>query len=132
MKVEEALLKSEKIIFIWSAIIKIVEFTIKKKIKAKIILDQYKEKYDNKNKNIKRIIKLINNDKNNNVCIIISSSINNKDVRQSLIKTWFPEYDLEIPFLSNYIYYDFLFNSKLIVEKDDTLSEKKRNTSILL
>ena len=117
----------EKIIFIWSAIIKIVEFTIKKKIKAKIILDQYKEKYDNKNKNIKRIIKLINNDKNNNVCIIISSSINNKDVRQSLIKTWFPEYDLEIPFLSNYIYYDFLFNSKLIVEKDDTLSEKKRN-----
>ena len=90
-------------------------------------MDQYKEKYDNKNKNIKRIIKLINNDKNNNVCIIISSSINNKDVRQSLIKTWFPEYDLEIPFLSNYIYYDFLFNSKLIVEKDDTLSEKKRN-----
>ena len=110
---------------IWESIIEIVKFLINNKIKSKVILDQYKELYDKDNKNIKEIINLISKDSSNNVKLIISSSINNNDVRSLLLKTWFPDYDealLSFP----YSYFDNLFNSNSIIESDKSLSKNQR------
>ena len=111
---------------IWKSIIKLVKFMKKNKIKAKIILDQYKQKYDLKYENIIEIISLINKNKYNNVKLIISSSINNKDVRNSLLSKWFPEFDIKISFYLNYVYFDILFDSTSLIENDNSLSDKKK------
>ena len=122
-KLKEAI---EKRNLIWESTIELVKFTINNAIKAKIILDQYKEAYDKDNINIKEIIDLIIKDKLNNVHLIISSSINNKDVRNSLLKQWFPNYNKKISILFDYDYYAILFNSKLYVQEDKDLSEIKK------
>ena len=113
-------------IYVWESIIEIVKFTIENHIKTTIILDQYKELYDKDNANIKDIIDLINKDSFNNVKLIISSSINNKDVRNSLLKTWFPIYNQNILLLFEYNYFDNLFDSKSIVDNDKKLSHIQR------
>ena len=118
--------KLENILQIWESIIEIVKFTIENKIKSKIILDQYKEKYDKDKKNLQKIINLINADSSNKVRLIISSSINNKDVRNSLLKSWFPEYDIKMSFHLNYIYFDILFDTTIVIENDKSLSDKKK------
>ena len=110
---------------IWESIIEIVKFLISNKIESKVILDQYKELYDKDNKNIKEIIDLINKDSSNKVKLIVSSSINNNDVRSLLLKTWFPDYD-KVSLLFPYSYFDNLFDSNLIVEFDQSLSESQR------
>ena len=96
---------------IWESIIEIVKFLISNKIESKVILDQYKELYDKDNKNIKEIIDLINKDSSNKVKLIVSSTINNNDVRSLLLKTWFPDYD-KVSLLFPYSYFDNLFDSK--------------------
>ena len=111
---------------IWDSIIITVEFIIEKKIKSKIILDQYKELYDKNNENIKKIIDLINKDNSNSVKLIISSSINNKDIRHSLLKTWFHNYNIKILHLFSYNYFYNLFDAKSIIDNDKSLSKDKR------
>jgi hypothetical protein len=59
------------------------------------------------------------------VKLIVSSSINNNDVRSLLLKTWFPDYD-KVSLLFPYSYFDNLFDSNLIVEFDQSLSESQR------
>ena len=118
--------KIEKKNLIWESIIETIKFAITKHIKTKIILDQYKEAYDKDNSNIQTIINLINNDTLNNVPLIISSSINNKDIRNSLLKMWFPNYNSKISVLFKYTYFDYLFDSKSYVLKDNDLSKTKK------
>ena len=122
----------EKRTLIWESIIELVKFTINNSIRAKIILDQYKEAYDKDNRNIKEIIDLINKDKLNNVHLIISSSINNKDLRNSLLKLWFPNYNKKISNLFNYDYYDYLFDSKLLYKKTKIYQKLKKNILIII
>ena len=96
--------KIENQLLIWESIISVVDFVLKKNIKTKLILDQYKESYDENYNNIKTIINLISKNKENQMKLIISSSINNKDVRDSLLKSWFKDFFKEKP-LFEYIYF---------------------------
>ena len=57
--------------------------------------------------------------------LIVSSTINNNDVRSLLLKTWFPDYD-KVSLLFPYSYFDNLFDSNLIVKFDQSLSESQR------
>ena len=84
------------------------KFLISNNIESKVILDQYKELYDKDNKNIKEIIYLINKDSSNKVKLIVSSSINNNDVRSLLLKTWFPDYDKSILMIILIIFQNFI------------------------
>lgn len=115
----------EEALFIWECIKCVVNFVIKENIKTKLIIDQYKELYDSNFENIKEIIKIINYAKNDIIKLIISSSINNKDVRNCLLKSWFPHRFKEIPVFI-YIYFSTLFDSENIIKEDTTLNEKKK------
>ena len=84
------------------------KFLISNNIESKVILDQYKELYDKDNKNIKEIIDIINKDSSNKVKLIVSSSINNNDVRSLLLKTWFPDYDKSILMIILIIFQNFI------------------------
>lgn len=119
----------EEKLLIWECIVFVVEFVLSKKMKAKIILDQYKEYYDKNYYYIKIIIKKIDKNDNDIVKLIISSSINNKDVRDALLRIWFKEKltekkedDLTLP----YIYFNDLFRCEELIEADTTISEKKK------
>ena len=72
-----------------------------------LILDQYKEKFDNNYYYIKKINDILKDDKNNYVRIIISSSINDKDVRISLLNKWLKEKDENI---FTYKYYHYMID----------------------
>ena len=86
----------------------ILEYVISNNIESKVILDQYKELYDKDNKNIKEIIDIINKDSSNKVKLIVSSSINNNDVRSLLLKTWLPDYDKSILMIILIIFQNFI------------------------
>lgn len=118
--------KIENQLLIWESIISVVDFVLKKNIKTKLILDQYKESYDENYNNIKTIINLISKNKENQMKLIISSSINNKDVRDSLLKSWFKDFFKEKP-LFEYIYFSELFNSDKLINNDNTLSNQKKD-----
>ena len=118
--IQEQLLSTNKI---WNSIIKIINFVIKENIEIQFILDQYKEKLDLNFENIKTIFNLIKTE-GAKVSIIILSSINDKDVRLSLLNLWF---GIEKNSFLNYIYLSTLFNVKIIIEKDTSLSLKKKN-----
>ena len=87
-----------------------------------VILDQYKEKFDLNYENIKTIFNLIKKEGAKD-SIIILNSINDKDVRLSLLNLWF---GMEKNSFLNYIYLSTLFNTKIIIEKDTSLSPKKK------
>ena len=114
---------------IWESIYFILNFIINEKIEIQIVLDQYQEKLDINYKYIKNIIELIKN--NNIISIIIVSSINDKDVRLSLINLWFGG-QKNITFL-NYIYLTSLLDNntmKNIIDNDTSLSILKKQMII--
>ena len=119
-KIKEQLLSTNKI---WNSIIKIINFVIEEKLEIQFILDQYKEKLDFNYENIKTIFNLIKKE-GAKVSIIILSSINDKDVRLSLLNLWF---GIEKKSFLNYIYLSTLFNIKIIIDKDTSLSLNKKN-----
>ena len=91
-----------------------------------LILDQYKEKFDNNYYYIKKINDILKDDKNNYVRIIISSSINDKDVRISLLNKWLKEKDENI-FTYKYYHYMIDVNRFLnIIKNDNSLSSLKK------
>lgn len=123
-KFKELIKKLENVCFYWEAIISIIEYFIKAKIKIIMILDQYKEKFDHNYENIKTISDILEADSKNMVSIIISSSINDKDVRNSLIFQWLKDKNSNNIF--EYKYYNILINIIQNITSDKTLTEKKR------
>ena len=117
----------QKKAIIWEVIQDIIQFIIDKKIKVKVILDQYKEQLDKSFSEIQKLINLVKNDKLNSINLIISSSLNNKDVRKFMLKVWFPEKYQNISLLFNYYYYYSLFDSKKIIDNDLSLTSKQRD-----
>ena len=119
----------EKKIIIWECIEAFINFAIKNNIKIELVLDQYKEKYDNNYSHINAIINTINGDQNkeNIIRLIISSSINNKDVRRSLLELFLgTKSPMEKP-LFKYIYIFRLFDFEKIIEEDTSLSQVKKD-----
>ncbi len=66
----------------------IINYFIKNKIKINFIFDQYKEKLDPNYNYVKKFKTILEKDSDDIIYIIISSSINDKDVRNSLITQW--------------------------------------------
>ena len=109
----------------WEAISLSIQFCIDKKIYSTFILDQYKEDFDPTFDNLKKLKQMINVDSNNFVKLIISSSINNKDIRDFIIKKYiykFAKQDL----INDYLYIPILFQLTDIQGLIDMLSETKR------
>ena len=117
----------EKVTNFWNGIIEAIKFFIMDKIKMNLIFDQYKEKYDKNYKNIKEISELLEKDSDNYVSIIISSSINDKDVRDSLINEWINENENRL-FL--YSYFINLINIKNNISEDKSLTENQKKMII--
>jgi len=112
---------------IWDSIYLIFDFMAQEEIEIQFILDQYQEKLDNNYENIKRIIELIK--KNQNILsVILLSSINDKDVRLSLIDFWFNE--TKSNSLLKYRYLATLFDMKSIIDKDTSLNKVKKDMII--
>ena len=74
--------KLEKINNIWDTIFELCKFFKEEKLSLCIIFDQYQEKIDIENRNIKNIINLIGSI--NNIDIIISRCINENEVKNIL------------------------------------------------
>ena len=116
----------EKNSIIWDSILDIVKFIIEKRLKIILILDQFKQKFDNNYSNISQIIKLIKKDESESIRLIISCSLNNKDVRIFLLKSWFPNKYKKVFSLFNYYYFYSLFESKKLIDNDLALTTKQR------
>ena len=112
---------------IWESIICVINFAIKENIKIKFILDQYKEKLDLSYTKIQKIINLINEDENKYASLLVLSSINDKDVRISLLNYWFGISNERGKNILIYTYIPLLFNLKEIIDEDPSLSEAKKN-----
>ena len=117
-----------KISNFWDAIVNIIDFFIKNKIKINLIFDQYKEKIDPNYKYIKRIKETLEKDEENNVSIILSSSINDKDVRNALLSQWIEEDATNI--IINYTYLIKLIDITKIIENDPNLTDNQKNMII--
>ena len=113
--------------FFWDAIVTLIDNFIKSEIQIILILDQYKEKLDSNYYYIKKINELLKKDSKNFVNVIISSSINDKDVRNSLLHNWLKEKKNN---LFDYKYYHSLIDIKNYIENDNTLSSMKKNMII--
>ena len=73
------ILKDKDIFILLEKIINIID-KINRKENIYIIIDQYSSKYDEENKSLKKLLKAINKD---NIFFIISSSMNNEDIRKN-------------------------------------------------
>lgn len=114
----------------WDAIVKLTHNFIKKKIEITLILDQYKEKFDKDYSKIKKLNRILKKDSKNNVHIIISSSINDKDVRSSLLNDWLKEKKKNI-FYYNYIHNLIEIKKFLsLIQNDNSLTLVKKNMII--
>ena len=124
---EELKKKIDEVTFFWEAIKTTIQFFIEKKVQINFILDQYQEKNDPNYKYINEIKKILDNDINNVLYIIVSSSINDKDVRDSLLLQILKENT------KPNIVYEYL--KKLIdisknIENDSKLTEKQKDMII--
>ena len=114
-----------KIKTFWEAIFESIKYCIKNQIKAIFIFDQYQEKLDNDFSELKKIKDLVYNDTFNNIKIIISSSINNKDIREFLIQKFILKKSV-LDLLLNYNYFTNIFKLEYIEGLIDQLSPKKK------
>jgi len=108
----------------WEAIKATIEYFIEKQIKINFIFDQYQEKNDPNYKYIKEIKKMLENDDKKILNIIVSSSINDKDVRNAILSRILDD-DQKLV-----IYYEYLKSLIDItnhIEKDSKLTEKQKN-----
>ena len=122
--------KLKNVIQIWECIFQFVDFVLDENIQTKLILDQYKEKYDPNYHYINTIVTNINNEKNsekNTFKLLICSSINNKDVRSAVLEDWFNKGTSERKRLFDYIYIDQLFDSKKLIDNDTSLTQEKKD-----
>ena len=119
--------KLDSIYLFWEAIITMIKYFIKRKIKINFIFDQYKQKIDPNYKNLKNIKDTLEKDSTNIILIIISSSINDKDVRNSLLSQWFK---IKQDFQIDYVYLKSLINIKDYIKNDLELTETQRNMII--
>ena len=113
----------------WEAIIQSIKFCINNKIKAVFILDQYKEKIDKDFIHLKKIKENILNDTFNNIMIIISSSINNKDLREFIIRKYVNKESI-LNLILNYHYHTNIFKLEYISGLINQLSDKKKDIFI--
>ena len=116
-----------KISNFWDAIVNIINFFVENKIKINLIFDQYKEKIDPDYKYIKKIKEILEKGEKNNVSIILSSSINDKDVRNSLLSQWIEEDSNNI---FSYIYFLKLIDITNFIKNDPGLTEVQKNMII--
>ena len=121
-KIKEKILGSNQF---WEAINLSINFCIEHKIDSIFIFDQYKEDIDPLFKEYKIIKSLINDDSNNYVKLIVSSSINNVDIREFIIKKYVDKLSKQ-HFINDYQYYPIMFQLKDIQGIINILSENKK------
>ena len=109
----------------WEAISLSINFCINKKKRAIFILDQYKESIDPKFEEFQKIKTIINDIKNIYVQLIVSSSINNQDIRKFIIKKYIDKISPQ-NLINNYYYLSDIFQLADIEGFINTLSNNKR------
>ena len=119
--------KIDNISSFWEAIKETVNYFIKNEIRINFIFDQYKCKFDPDYKYIKEIKAILEKDEKNILSIIISSSINDKDVRNSLLSKLLKE---DPNLVIEYIYLKSLIDIGEYIKKDSKLSEIQREMII--
>ena len=107
----------------WESIKISIEFCIENKIKSIFILDQYKEELDPSFMYIEIIKQIINKESNTFVNIILSSSINNSDIRNFIINKYIHKF---IEFINDYKYISTIFQLIDISGLLDKLTGNKR------
>jgi len=110
----------------WEAISLSIKFCIQNKIKSIFILDQYKEEFDKDFSEFIKIKNQINNLNNEYVNLIVSSSTNNSDIREFIIKKYIDKYS-EDYFINNYQYVQTMFKLTDIKDMMNDISPKKKN-----
>ena len=110
----------------WEAISLSIKFCIQKKIKSIFILDQYEEEFDKNFSEFQKIKSQINDINNLYVNLIVSSTTNNSDIREFMIKKYIDKY-AEDYFINNYLYIQPLFKLTEIKDKMNDISPKKKD-----
>ena len=108
----------------WEGIIQSIKFCVKKKINCVFIIDQYKEELDKEFINLKNLKEIIEDKDNNFVKLLISSSINHKDIRNFLLLKYL---NVGIPSIIDYEYIDELFNIEEIPNYLQDFSDSQKN-----
>ena len=121
-KIKEKILASNHF---WEAISISIRFCIENKIESIFILDQYKEVIDPNFNNFTKIKEIINRDSNSFAKLIISSSINNKDIRDFIIQKYIDKLSKQ-NIVNDYLYIPVLFQLTDIEDLISKLSETKR------
>ena len=119
--------KIDNISSFWEAIKETINYFIQKEIKINFIFDQYKCKFDPDYKYIKEIKAILEKDEKNILSIIISSSINDKDVRYSLLSKLLKE---DPNLVIEYIYLKSLIDIGEYIKNDSKLSKIQREMII--
>ena len=119
--------KIDNISSFWEAIKETINYFIQKEIKINFIFDQYKCKFDPDYKYIKEIKAILEKDEKNILSIIISSSINDKDVRNSLLAKLLKE---DPNLVIEYIYLKSLIDIGEYIKNDSKLSKIQREMII--
>ena len=107
----------------WESIYTCITFCVEKKINSIFIIDQYKQKLDINYIYLKRIKELIEDIKNKNVKIIVSSSLNNKEISKFFLSSYLN--DINKPII-DYEYYCDLFLLGQIPNYLNALNGKKK------
>ena len=103
-----------------------IKFCISEKMNSIFILDQYKENIDENFNFFKQIKEIVNDENNFYVKLIVSSSINNKDVRDFIIKKYIDKLSKN-NLINDYKYIGIpLFKLTDIKGLIDSLSDSKR------
>ena len=121
-KIKEQILQSNHF---WEAISLSIKFCIENKIDSIFILDQYKEEIDPQFSQFKEIKKLINDEKNIYVKLVVASSTNNLDIRDFIIKKYVQKLSKN-NLVNDYIYIQSLFKLTDIKGLIDILPESKK------
>ena len=121
-KIKEKILYSNHF---WEAISLSINFCIENKIDSIFILDQYKEEIDPKFSQFKDIKKLINDEKNIYVKLVVASSTNNLDIRDFIIKKYIQKISKN-NLINDYIYIQALFKLTDIKGLIDILPDSKK------
>ena len=109
----------------WEAISLSIEFCIENQIDAIFILDQYKEDIDPNFEKFKDLKEIINKDSNIFVKLVISSSINNKDIRDFIISKYISKKSPK-SLINDYTYIPILFQLTDIKGLTDKLTPTKK------
>ena len=108
----------------WEGISLSIKFCIDNKIESIFILDQFKEDIDPKFEKFTEIKNLIDSKENNNVKMIVSSSINNLDIRDFIIQKYIDKKSKD-SFMNDYHYIRILFQLSDVKGLIDTLTTKQ-------